>query len=136
MHAPYHPEIRCEEWFFFISDAQTSKFRKMKYSGILADQLYGCKTTKALERETTIDVQFPVLQPGTKKLIIVALSDAYFGVDRNLQVEFTAVSEGSAKRRLFVHPDDVALDTQPTLFQQVMGGQGEAGEPEEEEEEE
>lgn len=51
----------------------------------------------------------------------------------------SVLSEDEAEREIVVHPDDEALDNQPTLFQQMLGTGPEdldSGDEEEEEEEE
>lgn len=111
IHAPFYPGRRFEEWFFFISDAQTNT-------------LHGCKSAKSLAKEIEVEAQFLVTAPGARKLIVVAICDSYFGVDHNIHYAFKALNKDQTRRSDYVHPEDAALDNQPSLYQQMIGNFG------------
>jgi len=49
------------------------------------------------------------------------MCDSYAGIDQSIDVEFTVLNRNEASREVFVHPEDEALDNEPTLFQQIIG---------------
>eukprot|EP01055_Gregarina_sp_Pseudo9_P005870 Gregarina_sp_Pseudo_9__5869@NODE_915_length_2064_cov_32_646914_g859_i0_p1_GENE_NODE_915_length_2064_cov_32_646914_g859_i0NODE_915_length_2064_cov_32_646914_g859_i0_p1_ORF_typecomplete_len620_score140_62Sec63/PF02889_16/1_8e49DnaJ/PF00226_31/8_9e20Frag1/PF10277_9/0_66Frag1/PF10277_9/15Ca_hom_mod/PF14798_6/15Ca_hom_mod/PF14798_6/7_1e02Ca_hom_mod/PF14798_6/5_6DUF898/PF05987_13/0_12O_anti_polymase/PF01901_16/0_2O_anti_polymase/PF01901_16/2_3e02GPI2/PF06432_11/9e02GPI2/PF06432_11/59GPI2/PF06432_11/6_ len=111
VHAPYFPEVKFEEWFFFVSDAATS-------------QLMGFQTAKSVDRVMEVEVLFPVRAPGKHSLMIVAICDAYVMLQKIVAAQYVAKKEEELNRKLFVHPEDLALDNAPSLLQTMIGGTG------------
>jgi len=124
IHAPHFPKPKLEEWWLFLVEA-TPSTRILTFSKIKGT---GCETTETL--------QFAVSRPGKHNLVLHAVCDSYAGVDRKEDIVFNALTESEIKREIFVHPDDEALDQQPTLFQQFMGEFKQEEEESDEEEEE
>lgn len=100
-----------------------------------AGQLCGFATSKSIEKEFVVDIQFPVRDYGKRTLVVAALCDGYYGIDRSVTIPFTGerkgvveifvvLKEGQVPIRTFVHPDDLKLDDQPTLFQSMVGTVG------------
>eukprot|EP01054_Gregarina_sp_Poly1_P009296 Gregarina_sp_Poly_1__9295@NODE_576_length_7467_cov_130_013649_g450_i0_p1_GENE_NODE_576_length_7467_cov_130_013649_g450_i0NODE_576_length_7467_cov_130_013649_g450_i0_p1_ORF_typecomplete_len621_score97_82Sec63/PF02889_16/7e48DnaJ/PF00226_31/2_2e19YMF19/PF02326_15/2_7YMF19/PF02326_15/8_7e02DUF3139/PF11337_8/2_5e03DUF3139/PF11337_8/0_65DUF3139/PF11337_8/1_2e03DUF4736/PF15883_5/9e02DUF4736/PF15883_5/1_3e02DUF4736/PF15883_5/11_NODE_576_length_7467_cov_130_013649_g450_i0491911 len=111
IHAPHFPETKFEEWFFFVSESETG-------------QLMGFQTTKSVEKVVEVEVLFPVRSPGRKTLTIVAICDAYLMFQKVINAQYVAKKEEEVKRKIFVHPEDLALDNVPTLLQTMIGGGG------------
>mmetsp|Transcript_29170 Transcript_29170/g.45652 ORF Transcript_29170/g.45652 Transcript_29170/m.45652 type:complete len:671 (-) Transcript_29170:101-2113(-) len=121
IHAPHFPKPKLEEWWLFLVEA-TPSTRIITFSKIRGT---GCETKETM--------QFQISRPGKHALVLHAVCDSYAGVDRKADLVFNALTEAEIKREIFVHPEDEALDQQPTLFQQFMG---ELHPPEEESDEE
>lgn len=49
------------------------------------------------------------------------MCDSYLGVDVSCDVTFVAKHAHDVDRQVFVHPEDAALDDQPTLLRNMMG---------------
>jgi len=59
---------------------------------------------------------------GKYSLDLFIKSDSYIGLDHQLKVQFE-VKSASNLPKYEPHPEDVALDEDPTLFEQIMSGQ-------------
>lgn len=131
VHAPFFPDVKFEEWWFFLVEAPAKP----------AD---GEKPAQArivhFERITDIvrcveqKLRFQITVPEACTLVLHALCDSYAGIDQQVELTFSAKAEEDCKREFKVHPDDEDLDMQPTLFQQFVGELGAEEESEEEEE--
>lgn len=111
VHAPHFPEVKFEEWFFFVSEAATG-------------QLMGFQTAKSVEKSFEVEVLFPVRAPGQHGLTVVAICDAYVMLQKIVGAHYTAKKEEELNRKVFVHPEDLALDNAPSLLQTMIGGVG------------
>mmetsp|Transcript_7145 Transcript_7145/g.15476 ORF Transcript_7145/g.15476 Transcript_7145/m.15476 type:complete len:666 (-) Transcript_7145:84-2081(-) len=123
VHAPFFPEAKFEEWWLFLVEGSPNT--RIICSERLRDP----------ERLVEAKLRFQVSRPGKHSLVLHALCDSYAGLDQKVELNFMAYQEHEVKREIFVHPEDVDLDQQPTLFQQFMGELGREEESEEEEEE-
>jgi len=123
VHAPFFPEPKFEEWWLFLVEAPATRI-------IAFERVRDC------ERVVEEKLRFQVSRPGKHTLVLHALCDTYAGIDQKIELNFNALQEEEVKREVFVHPEDEALDEQPTLFQQFMGELGHEEESEEEEEDE
>eukprot|EP00922_Rhytidocystis_sp_ex-Travisia-forbesii_P065614 GHVS01097471.1.p1 GENE.GHVS01097471.1~~GHVS01097471.1.p1 ORF type:complete len:664 (-),score=78.05 GHVS01097471.1:202-2193(-) len=108
IHAPFFPEVKHEEWWILLVDKSDGR--------VLA---FCC--SKSCERVVVERVQFAVQRPGKHNLVVQAMCDSYAGIDVQLNVEYKALAESEVHREVFVHPEDEALDNEPTLFQQMLG---------------
>lgn len=111
-HAPFFPEPKFEEWWFFLVEAGTGgpSTRIVHFERILD-----------MERFVEEKLRFQVTRPGKTTLHLHALCDAYAGMDKRIELNFNAHDENELKREYPVHEEDEELDLQPTLFQQWMG---------------
>lgn len=117
IYAPYFPEPVYEEWWVYI----------MMNGG---NKLCSMEKLRSTDRVQTVDVQMQVsMDPGKNTLLVYAMCDSYFGVDRVQNFEFNVVSDEDVKREIFIHPDDRDLDLLPTLYEQCMGLNPGEGEP-------
>lgn len=121
VHAPFYPEPKFEEWWFFLVESASTK--------IIAFERV--RDTDAVVQEK---LRFQVGRPGKHQFVLHALCDSYAGIDTKVELSFNAQTEEEVKREIFVHKEDEDLDLQPTLFQQFMGELNHDEESEEEEE--
>jgi len=121
IHAPLFPELKYEEWYVIVTD---------KNDG---DGMVAFMRLKSPERVVEESVQVPIRKDGKHTYIVSAYCDSYAGIDRVETLNFTAHKADEVKREVVVHPEDLALDNEPTLFEQVMG-QMNADDSDEEEE--
>uniref|UniRef100_A0A7S1QNG8 J domain-containing protein n=1 Tax=Alexandrium catenella TaxID=2925 RepID=A0A7S1QNG8_ALECA len=133
-HAPFFPEPKFEEWWFFLvapSDKEKDKDKTTSHTRIVHFE-------RILARERFVEekLRFQVTNAGQNTLVLHALCDAYQGMDKRVELTFLAQSEEELKREFHVHEEDEDLDLQPTLFQQWMGDLAQGDESEDEEEEE
>eukprot|EP00386_Alphamonas_edax_P012390 GDKI01038725.1.p1 GENE.GDKI01038725.1~~GDKI01038725.1.p1 ORF type:complete len:642 (-),score=255.09 GDKI01038725.1:386-2311(-) len=108
VHAPLFPSTKWEEWWFFVNDKQTGS-------------LIAFTRTKNPDRVVEERIQFQANKLGKHNMVVVAMCDSYLGLDKLAETEFIVKSEEEVKREIYVHPEDIALDQEPTLFQQLMG---------------
>ncbi|XP_026193906.1 dnaJ protein ERDJ2A [Cyclospora cayetanensis] len=112
VHAPFFSEPKYEEWWIFL---------KEKGDGPAGGRLINFVKSRNLERVVRENLQFRVGRPGKNTMTVVALCDSYAGVDASIDVDFRAYTPEEKPREVFVHPEDVKLDEEPTLFQQMLG---------------
>jgi len=121
VHAPLFPDMKFEEWWLFLTEG-TPMSKIITFERIRdTDQLIENK------------LRFQVTRPGKRKMEIHAMCDSYAGIDKKIEILFTALEESEANRQIFIHKEDEDLDLIPTLFQQMMGdlnGQDEESEDE------
>jgi len=121
VHAPLFPDMKFEEWWLFLTEG-TPMSKIITFERIRdTDQLIENK------------MRFQVTRPGKRKMEIHAMCDSYAGIDKKIEILFTALEESESNRQIFIHKEDEDLDLIPTLFQQMMGdlnGQDEESEDE------
>lgn len=108
VHAPFFPTPRTENWYLMI--------------GQPTGQLITLKRVTDLSRVVEEKVRFMgPPKAGKWKFVCVLLSDCYLGVDKQANLEIDLVARETLPK-FEPHPDDVALDNEPTLFGQMMDG--------------
>ncbi|KAL8450200.1 hypothetical protein Emag_003354 [Eimeria magna] len=112
VHAPYFHEPKYEEWWLFLQEKSDSP------SGGRLINFVKCRN---LERVVKESLQFRVGRPGKNTLTLVAMCDSYDGLDTSIDVDYHVYTPEQKPREVFVHPEDVKLDEEPTLFQQMLG---------------
>merc|ERR1719221_2096533 len=122
VHAPFFPEPKFEEWWLFLVEAAP------------ATRIINFERIRDTERVVEEKLRFQVSRPGKHNMVLHALCDSYMGIDQKAELNFNAQNEEDVKREVFVHPEDLELDQQPTLFQQFMGELNHEEESEEEDE--
>lgn len=124
-HAPLFAEPKNEEWWLFLVEATPASATRIIHLERILD------TEHFVEEK----LRFQVTNPGRNNLVLHIMCDAYAGLDKQVDLSFTALTEQEASRPWQTHEEDDDLDLQPTLFQQWMGLIGDADESEEELEE-
>ncbi|CRG97578.1 translocation protein SEC63, putative [Plasmodium gallinaceum] len=122
IHAPFFPQPKFEEWWIIAT--YKGDDRILKYAHV-----------KNCEKKLEEKLQFLVDRVGNLCITIYAFSDSYFGCDKKIDLHFKAYSKTEIKREIFVHPEDIELDNEPTLFQQMLGDIKKKGNSSEEEDE-
>lgn len=108
IHAPLFPKDKHEEWWIFLIEKYTGTFVSFVRS-------------KNDEREFEERMQFQITKRGKQVYYVSAMCDSYGGLDISTEFVIQVLSEDQADRNIIVHPDDEALDNQPTLFHQMLG---------------
>lgn len=126
VHAPLFPEAKFEEWWLFLVEGTT---------GAPASKIIAFERLRDTDKVVEQKLRFQVTKPGKRKVELHALCDSYAGIDKKIDLSFTAYEEHEIKREVIVHKEDEDLDLQPTLFQQFMGDFGGEDESEDEHEE-
>lgn len=108
IHAPYFPQPKFEEWWIIATYKNDDRI--LKYVHV-----------KNCEKIIEEKLQFLVDKVGNLSVSVFALCDSYFGCDQKVDIPFKAYSKTEIKREIFVHPEDIELDNEPTLFQQMLG---------------
>eukprot|EP00923_Selenidium_pygospionis_P030382 GHVN01053947.1.p1 GENE.GHVN01053947.1~~GHVN01053947.1.p1 ORF type:complete len:632 (+),score=56.71 GHVN01053947.1:203-2098(+) len=111
VHAPHFPGVKFEEWFFILTDKRNG-------------ELHGMALTKNRERVVTERIKFPLSNTGIQQCQMTASCDSYAGLDKTIDLVFKVHSQQEKPRSIFVHEEDEQLDNEPTLFGQLMSGQG------------
>merc|ERR1712039_611219 len=75
----------------------------------------------AVEHDMEQELRFQVTKAGENKLVLHALCDSYAGLDKRMELAFTALDDTQHARQYKVHPVDEGLDSSPTIFQQFLG---------------
>jgi len=122
VHAPLFPDDKYEEWWVFLVE------------GAPSPRIICHERMRDTDRVIEARMRWQISRPGKHKMHLHALCDSYAGIDKKVEVNFTAFHPDEVKREIFVHKEDEDLDLQPTLFQQFMGDFGREEESEEEEE--
>jgi translocation protein SEC63 len=123
VHAPFFPEPKFEEWWLILVESASTK-------------IIGFEKLRDTSAVCNAKLNFQIPRPGQHAYTLHAMCDSYAGLDQKVDLKFVAKTENEVKRDIYVHPEDEALDLQPTLFQQFMGELGKEEDSEEEEEEE
>eukprot|EP00920_Eleutheroschizon_duboscqi_P014990 GHVT01034600.1.p1 GENE.GHVT01034600.1~~GHVT01034600.1.p1 ORF type:complete len:734 (+),score=170.09 GHVT01034600.1:165-2366(+) len=126
VHAPLFPLPKFEEWWLFLVDKSDAN--------AAGGHVICWHRCKSLERVVTERLQFQVSKAGKHSMELIALCDSYAGCDRVVKVEFKALTVAELPRPIYVHPEDMELDNEPTLFQQMLGDVCDAAQSSDEEE--
>lgn len=109
VYAPQFPFPKAERWLVILGDSRTNRIHTMD---------------KLTSQDRVVTHNLIIRAPssaGSYELDLYIKSDSYVGLDQKLKVPFTVRS--AADLPVFEpHPEDVALDDEPTLFEQVMSG--------------
>eukprot|EP01016_Furgasonia_blochmanni_P013097 TRINITY_DN1662_c0_g1_i1.p2 TRINITY_DN1662_c0_g1~~TRINITY_DN1662_c0_g1_i1.p2 ORF type:complete len:315 (-),score=138.20 TRINITY_DN1662_c0_g1_i1:800-1744(-) len=118
----YYPFKKRERWYVIIADEEKNLviwFKPLNSPKKVVEESFNYRFT----------------EPMKIKWRVYLRSDCYRELDQDSEMEFTILPEDTVKREVFVHPEDAALDKQPSLFAQLMQGFGKQDESDEELEE-
>ncbi|CBZ52854.1 DnaJ domain containing protein, related [Neospora caninum Liverpool] len=113
VHAPLIPMAKYEEWWIFLVD----KTENASTGG----RILNFVRSKSAERVVEERIQFRVNRVGKQSVTVLAICDSYAGCDCALELEFKAYHPEEKPRPVWIHPEDLRLDEEPTLFQQMLG---------------
>ncbi|PFH33313.1 DnaJ family Sec63 protein [Besnoitia besnoiti] len=113
VHAPLLPLAKYEEWWIFLIDKSESAS-----TGGRVLNFVRCKSPERVVEER---IQFRINRVGKQSVIALAMCDSYSGCDCAAEIEFRAYHPEEKPRPVWIHPEDLRLDEEPTLFQQMLG---------------
>eukprot|EP01039_Chlorochromonas_danica_P003734 gene3734-4083_t len=130
-YAPAFPVAVNENWWVIVTDHVPEGSR------VLEPTVHVFEKISDNSRKVVHDVRFMApAHEGDYSLVLRLLSDSYIGLDVEKKITFT-VNPASKLPEYVPHADDLALDNEPTLFEQMMAAnQDEEDSSDEEEEEE
>jgi len=110
VHAPYMHYNKNDEWqVLFMKHGEAVSFTSV--------------TVKGEGKIIREKIQFPTknfVEVGTTKFDFITLSTSYVGFDHKETVSLSVKAAGTFKA-LGVHEEDLALDNEPTLFDEIYG---------------
>ena len=109
VYAPQFPFPKAERWILLLGNTQANRIH-------CSDKI----TSQEREIHHTLTVRAPS-SAGSYSLDLYVKSDSYVGLDQQLSVPFN-VRSAKGLPVFEPHAEDVALDDEPTLFEQVMTG--------------
>ncbi|KFH15279.1 DnaJ family Sec63 protein [Toxoplasma gondii MAS] len=113
VHAPLLPMAKYEEWWIFLVDKTES--------ASTGGRILNFVRSKSAERVVEERIQFRVNRVGKQSVTVLAICDSYAGCDCTMELEFKAYHPEEKPRPVWIHPEDLRLDEEPTLFQQMLG---------------
>lgn len=131
VYSPRFPKVVKEGWWLLLSDRPKADPRR---PGAEAPQpsLHAAEKLTSQKRVVKHDLRFqapPI--PGQYTMDLHILSDCYAGLDE--EHEFSFIVHPASELPAFVpHPEDAQLDNDPTLFEQMLAGNVDAGSSDEE----
>lgn len=117
VYAPEYPFPKAERWFVLIGDTNMNLMSTAKIT----------KQDRVVEEK--ILLRAPSKQ-GTYILEVYLKSDSYLGLDQKQKIKFE-VTPAADLPKYEMHPEDLELDDDPTLFQQIAGNQDDSSDEEE-----
>lgn len=117
VYAPEFPYPKAERWIGILGDARSNRLHSM---------------AKITSQEKVSVEKMMIQAPsraGTYVLDFFLKSDSYVGLDLQQQVKFSVISADDLPE-YEVHPEDLELDDEPTLFEQVMSGAADSSDSE------
>lgn len=132
VHAPKLGRCKYEKLWLFIGEPEKRRLIYMRQFSSVSRVI----TDDKFKFQVGAHAPPYFLGQGTHKWEVTVKSDSYYDIDVTAPLEFTVQPSDAVKKEVFVHPDDMELDKQPTWFQQVMGNRlDEESESSDEEEE-
>ncbi|ORM41689.1 DnaJ protein ERDJ2A [Babesia sp. Xinjiang] len=108
VHSPFFPWVKYEEWLILLSFGEQD------------DKLLAFSICTSRERVITEKISVLAERPGPHSVLVTAMSDSYFGCDKSSKVNFT-VNVPTESNEFKVHPDDLALDNEPSAIGKMLG---------------
>eukprot|EP00743_Colponemidia_sp_Colp-15_P003355 GILK01003627.1.p1 GENE.GILK01003627.1~~GILK01003627.1.p1 ORF type:complete len:673 (-),score=156.53 GILK01003627.1:209-2227(-) len=121
VHAPFFPHLKREIWWVLLGDATGQKLitlAKVKNQGRVVEE----------------KLMFQAPPAGQYQFELFVKCDSYLGLDQRFTVKLNVLAQSQVKREIVIHPEDQALDNEPSMFQQLMNGMNEQDSSDEEEE--
>lgn len=113
VHAPRFPFPKQEAWWLILGTHVSGSRDDHRIIGI----------DKVIDPSRVARHKFKFLAPkdGTYEFDLYVLSNAYIGLDQKHKVSLTTLDPATLPEYK-VHPDDAALDLEPTLFEELLTG--------------
>ena len=117
VHAPNFPRPVKEFWWAVLTDKPKPAAKNAPEAPVT---IYAIEKITKQDKHVVHDLRFGAPpKAGTYAVEIHLYSNSYMGLDTKEVIEFT-VAEASELPEFVPHPEDVALDDEPTLFEQMM----------------
>jgi translocation protein SEC63 len=134
--APLFPKTLKENWWIVLTDRLRPDAGDGKVSPNTNANIYAFEKVGEQTRTVVHEVRFMAPQKaGEYEMQLQVLSDCYMGIDHVVPIIFT-VLPASQLPEFKMHPEDQALDNEPTLFEQVMAANADDESSDEEDDEE
>jgi translocation protein SEC63 len=133
VHAPFFPQTIYENWWVVLTDKIPPPNSKQPEGGV---NIHAFEKVSEQGREIVHELRFMAPQrAGKYEMELQVLSDCYLGLDMSSTIPFEVLPAAELPE-FQMHPEDVELDNEPTLFEQVMAANVDDSSDEEEEDEE
>lgn len=106
VYAPRFPVPRDESWWLMVGN---------KDKGIV----FACEKLTSQARVVRHDFRFPPMPAGTHYFDIAVKSANYLGLDHEIRVKFDVVP-ASEVEQIEMHPDDLRVESEPSLFEAML----------------
>jgi translocation protein SEC63 len=117
VHAPDFPRPVKEFWWAVLTDKPKAAAKGGPEPPVT---IYAIEKITDQRKHVVHELRFGAPpKAGTYAVEIHLISNCYMGLDMNQVIEFN-VSEASELPEFVPHPEDVALDDEPTMFEQMM----------------
>lgn len=134
--APFFPATLQENWWIVVSDRTFHKNHSHQKGREQAPIVHAFQKVADQSRQVSQEVQFYAPSTAGKyEIELQLLCDSYLGLDQTIAIPFE-VLPASQLPEYVPHPEDLALDSEPTVFEQLMASNQDDSSDEEEEEEE
>jgi len=125
VYAPLFPRTIYENWWLILTDKALTSDGKKKLLGAGAGSavetnIHAVEKISDQGRVISHELRFMAPQrAGTYEMQLHILSDCYMGLDNTIDITFD-VSPASELPEVKLHPEDLELDNEPTLFEQLL----------------
>ena len=118
VHAPLFPKTIVESWYMILTEKTQAP---TKPGGPIPNvPIHAIEKVQGSSKKIVKEIRFMApQQAGEYQMDLHILSENYLGFDEKRILEFT-VKPAAELPEYKPHPDDIALDNEPTLFEQVM----------------
>ena len=117
VHAPHFPRPVKEFWWAVLTDKPKPAAKNAPEVPVT---IYAIEKITKQDKNVVHELRFGAPpKAGTYAVEIHLLSNCYMGLDMSEVIEFN-VAEASELPEFIPHPEDVALDDEPTMFEQMM----------------
>lgn len=125
VYAPRFPKTFHESWWLILSDKHVEKEGKQKseLEKTMKSKEVAIHAIEKVSEQTRVvkhDLKFMAPQAaGEYDLELRVVCDSYIGLDVTIPIKLV-VKPASELPEYTAHPEDIALDNEPTLFEQMM----------------
>ncbi|AFZ79393.1 DnaJ domain containing protein [Theileria equi strain WA] len=119
VHAPHFPWVKYEEWWFLVNYRDDERAVAFTFSN-------------SRERVIEQSIHFLADRPGPNTIVVTACCDSYFGCDKTASADFFVIPI-THRFDSKIHPEDLALDNEPSAIGKLLGDMLEPESSEEEE---
>lgn len=131
VHAPNFPRPVKEFWWALLTDKPKPAAKGAPEAPVT---IYSIEKITNQSKNVVHELRFGAPpKAGTYAVEVHLISNCYMGLDLNQVIEFE-VKEASELPEFVPHPEDVALDDEPTMFEQMMAANQDVDSSDEEDE--